>query len=142
MREIKYHKSDVNAISISYGFNKSRNGNNVPKETTSGWKLQVEWKDRSTSWVPLKYLNSPNSLELAEYAINNKVEHKPAFHWWVRDASKKQDNIIGKIENNYWNTYHKFTIRVPKKVDEALLIYKEMGTDFWRRLIEKEMLKV
>ena len=60
----------------------------------------------------------------------------------MRDAAKKHDHIIGKIENNYWNTYHKFTIRVPKKVDEALLIYKEMGTDFWRRLIEKEMFKV
>ena len=43
--EITDHKSDGNAILISDGFIKSRNGNNVPKKTTSWWKLQFERKD-------------------------------------------------------------------------------------------------
>ena len=35
------HKSDGNVISISDGFIKSINGNNLPNNTTSGWELQV-----------------------------------------------------------------------------------------------------
>jgi hypothetical protein len=39
-------------------------------------------------------------------------------------------------------TTHKFGIKVPKTVQEALAIDEETGTDFWRRAIEKEMRKV
>ena len=90
----------------------------------------MEWKDGSTSWVPLKDLKVSNPLELAEYAINNKIDREPAFHWWVRDVAKKRDRIIGKIAKKYWKTSHKFGIRVPKTVDEALQIDKETGTTF------------
>mmetsp|Transcript_15996 Transcript_15996/g.23839 ORF Transcript_15996/g.23839 Transcript_15996/m.23839 type:complete len:1130 (+) Transcript_15996:7540-10929(+) len=142
LSEISDHKSDGNAIAISDGFIKSRSGNDVPKKTTAGWKMQVEWKDGSTSWVPLKDLKVSNPLELAEYAINNKIDREPAFHWWVRDVAKKRDRMIGKIAKKYVKTSHKFGIRVPKTVDEALQIDKETGTDFWRKAIEKEMLNV
>ena len=60
LSEITDHNSDGNIISISDGFIKSRNGNNLPKNTTARWKLQVEWKDRSASWVLLKYLKASN----------------------------------------------------------------------------------
>ena len=80
MSNITDNNSDGNEISISDGFIKSRNGNNLPNKTTNGWKLQVEWKDGSTSWVPLKDLKASNLIELAEYKINNNIEHKPAFH--------------------------------------------------------------
>ena len=42
LSKITDHKSDGNAISISDGYIKSRNGKNVPTKTTAGWKLQVE----------------------------------------------------------------------------------------------------
>ena len=57
-RKITYHKSDGNKISISDGFIKSRNGNNVPNKTMDGCKLQVDRKDGSIFWVPLKYLKA------------------------------------------------------------------------------------
>ena len=65
LSEITDHKSDGNAIPISYVFIKLINGKNLPKNTTSGCKLQVEWKDGLTSWVTLKYLKASNPLELA-----------------------------------------------------------------------------
>ncbi|KAI2495965.1 Reverse transcriptase (RNA-dependent DNA polymerase) [Fragilaria crotonensis] len=42
----------------------------------------------------------------------------------------------------YWRTTHKFGIRVPKTVEEALAIDEETGTDFWRKALGKEMTKV
>ena len=49
LSKITDHKSDRTVIYISDGFIKSINENNVPNKTTSVWKLQVKWKDRSTS---------------------------------------------------------------------------------------------
>ncbi len=37
---------------------------------------------------------------------------------------------------------HKFGLKLPHSVQEALHIDEEMGTNFWRRAIEKEMKKV
>jgi hypothetical protein len=33
-----------------------RNGKRITKKTSTGWDLEVEWKDGSTSWLPLKLL--------------------------------------------------------------------------------------
>ena len=67
LSDISYHKSYCNAISISDGFIKLRNGNDVPNNIMDGCKLQVEWKDGLTSWVTLKYLMASNPLESAEW---------------------------------------------------------------------------
>ena len=48
---------------------------------TAAWKLQVKWRYWLTYWVPLKDLKASNPLELSEYAINNKIELKPALYW-------------------------------------------------------------
>ena len=49
----------------------------------------------------------------------------------MRDVANKQDQIIDKVENNYWKTSHKLGIRIPKTVDEVLNTDKETGTEFW-----------
>ena len=142
LREITDHKSDGNAIAISDGFIRSKNGNEVPKKTTAGWKLMVEWKDGSSQWIQLKDLKVSNPLELAEYAINNKLEREPAFHWWVRDVMSKRDRIIGKIAKQHRRTTHKFGIRIPKSVEDAIRIDKENGNEYWMNAIKKEMTNV
>ncbi|KAI2501062.1 Reverse transcriptase (RNA-dependent DNA polymerase) [Fragilaria crotonensis] len=48
---------------------------------------------------------------------------------------------VAKVKR-YWRTTHKFGIRVPKTVEEALAIDEETGTDFWRKALGKEMTKV
>lgn len=62
------HAKDATAISKDNGFVFAKNGNRIPKKTTTGWKLMIEWKDGSTTWVPLKEVKSSNPIELAEYA--------------------------------------------------------------------------
>jgi hypothetical protein len=71
LQEIVDHAKDNTAIPISDGFTVSYNGNQIPKKTTQGWKLLCQWKDGSTSWVPLVKLKDLNPVELAEYAFAN-----------------------------------------------------------------------
>ena len=78
MKEICDHCKDGRAIPISNGFTTNKNGNKMPKQTTIGWQLLVEWKDGSTDWMDLK---ESNPVELAEYAVANKIVEEPAFKW-------------------------------------------------------------
>ena len=142
LKEIVDHRSDASAIPISDGFTTSKNGNRSPKQTTRGWELLVEWKDQTTNWIPLKDLKESNPVELAEYAMANKLLEEPAFAWWAKEVLRKRDRIIAKVKSRYWKTTHKFGFKLPHSVEEALRIDEETGTDHWRRAIEKEMGKV
>jgi hypothetical protein len=128
--EIIDHAKDNSAIPISDGFTLSFNGNKVPKKTTRGWKLLCQWKDESTSWVPLVDLKDSNPIELAEYDVANKIDQEPAFHWWVANILRKCHRIIAKLKKRYWRITHKFGIRLPKTIEEAIQINRETNTTF------------
>ena len=142
LSEITDHRSDNLAIRIDDGFVTSRNGNRVPKPTTRGWSLLVSWKDGSSNWVPLKNLKDAYPVQIAEYTVANKIANEQAFNWWVlHTALRKRNRIVTKVKR-YWKATHKFGIRVPKTVEEALAFDEETGTDFWRKAPGKEMAKV
>ena len=44
---------------------------------------------------------------------------------------KKRDRIIAKVKTKYWKTTHKFGIRIPKNLKEALELDKLNGNDYW-----------
>ena len=142
LKEIQDHRSDGRAITRANGWNTSRNGNKTPKLTTIGWQLLVEWKTGGTEWVPLKALKQSNPIELAEYAVANNIQDEPAFRWWVPHTLRTRERIISKVKSRYWVTTHKFGIKLPKTVQEALQIDKKTGTDFWKKAIQKEMSNV
>ena len=142
LKEVIDHHKSTAAIPISDGFFISKNGNRTPKQTTRGWKLLVEWKDGSTDWIPLKDLKESNPVELAEYAVANKLLDEPAFAWWAKSVLRRRNRIISKVKSRYWKTTHKFGFKLPHSVEEALKIDEETGTDYWRQAIEKEMSKV
>ena len=111
--------------------------------TTRGWELCVEWADGSTNWVKLKDLkHSSYPLQLADYAHNNKIDDEAAFAWWDPYTMKKRKTIISKLKSKYWQRTHKYGMRVPKLVKEALAIDKEEGNNVWRESIEEEMKKI
>jgi hypothetical protein len=85
-------------------------GRKYPKKTTKGWKLGVEWKDGTTSWVPLSTLNESNPVEIAEYAVAHELSDEPAFSWWVPFTLKKRDAIISAANQRYWKWTHKYGI--------------------------------
>ena len=142
MDEIADHRKDASAITADDGFVVSRNGNRVPKKTTQGWELFVNWKGGSSEWIKLKDIKDAYPVEIAEYAVTNKIASEPAFHWWVHDVLRKRKRIISKVKSKYWKTTHKFGVQIPKTVEEALQLDDETGTDLWKRALTKEMSKV
>ena len=113
LNEITDHKSDASAIKKGDDFTQSHNGNRIRKKTTRGWKFNVEWKDGSSSWIPLSELKASNPVELAEYAVANAIAGEPALAWWVNDVLKRRNRIISKVKSRYWRTTHKFGIKLP-----------------------------
>jgi len=143
LQEISGHRKEPGvALDMENGYTVSANGNKVPKRTTKGWQLQVEWKGGEQEWIPLKDLKASNPIEVAEYAVANHIENEPAFSWWVKEILRHRRRIVSKVKSKYWRTTHKFGIKLPHTAEEALQMDKESGTDFWARAIEKELRKV
>jgi hypothetical protein len=142
LSDIIDHKSDGKAVASDDGFFLDRHGKQQRRITTKGWKLLVEWKDGTSSWVPLADMKEAFPIDVAKYAVSNKISSEPAFAWWVPHVLGKRDRLIKKVASKYWKRTHKYGIRLPHSVEEALRIDEETGTDFWRKAIEKEMRNV
>jgi hypothetical protein len=81
------HESDDTAVTrddmyVQHGINKHL------RKTTKGWKLCVEWKDGTSTWVRLADIKESNPVEVAEYAIAQGISEQPAFLWWVPHVIK------------------------------------------------------
>jgi hypothetical protein len=87
-------------------------------------------------------LKESNPVQVAEYAVANKIADEPAFAWWIGDVLHRRNRIISKVSSRYWKRTHKFSLLVPKTVKEALEIDQDTGTDFWRKAIALEMKNV
>ena len=142
MNEITDHRKDASAISINDGFVANSSGNAVPKKTTRGWELLVSWKDGSSDWIKLKDIKDAYPVQIAEYAVANRIIDEPAFNWWAKSVLRKRNRIISKLKSKYWKTTHKFGIEVPRSVEQALAIDEQTGTDHWRKALNKEMSRV
>jgi hypothetical protein len=112
LSEIIGHHKDGNAI---WGDDAKIPGTDHPQRTTKGWQLLVEWKDRSSDWIPLADLKNSYPVQVAEYTVN-KIALEPAFAWWVPHALKKRDWIIQKVKTRFRKKTHKFGIEVPLSV--------------------------
>ena len=121
IREILDHSRGARSLRADDGYIEIR-GKRVPRRSTKGWKICVEWKDGSTSWVSLKDLKESNPIELAEYAVANKLVSEPAFSWWVPYTLKKRDRIIKAVRKRFHRKLEKFGIEIPRDVRRALEI--------------------
>jgi hypothetical protein len=140
VKEIVGHRTDGHALSKADG-QYMVGGHLRNKKTTAGWKINVEFTDGSSAWLPLKDVKESNPIELAEYAIQNRIDDEPAFKWWVSLVIRKRNRMVNKVKKKYWRTTHKFGIRIPKTVAEALQLDKENGNTYWSDAISKEMSK-
>ena len=78
-------------------------------------------------------------MQLAQYAISHKLDKETAFKWWIKPTLKHQDRFLKALKSKYSSRTHKFGIRVPTSVKEALAIDKETNTTYWHDAIQKEM---
>jgi hypothetical protein len=110
--------------------------------TTKGWKFCCEWTDGSTSWEPMRNLKESNPIQLAEYGEQHDLLDEPAFSWWAKYVLRKRKRLISKVKSRYWQRTHKFGVRLPQTVAEALALDKEEGNTLWYDAIQKEMKNV
>ena len=113
------------------------NGKSYKQKTTRGWKLCIEWKDKSTSWERLSDMKESCPVEVAEYAEAVGISDAPAFSWWTAHVLKKRQRIFVTVNKRYHKLTHKFRIKVPKTGEEALAC--QNGNDLSWKAIQKEM---
>jgi hypothetical protein len=117
----------------------TRTGTKRWKETTKGWEILVHWKDGSSTWLSLNEIKNSNPLQLAENAVQRQYSGEPAFTRWVLHVLQKRNQIIGKVNSKYWVQTHKFGVKIPKSVKEAIAFDAENGNTLWWDATCKEM---
>ena len=70
-------------------------------------------------------------MELAEYAVQRNISDMPAFAYWVPYTLKKRDMIISKLKSKYWERTHKYGIKIPKHMKEAIAFDRENNNTYW-----------
>ncbi len=75
-REISDHRKDSTALNVAQGSFMTSAGNPVSKKTTRGWHILVEWRDGSMTWHRMADIKESYPVQLAEYAVSNKIDHE------------------------------------------------------------------
>ena len=139
LNHIMDHKSNGQAVQPEDAFTVSQNGNKVRRQTTKGWFFQVQWKDGTDSWLPLRELKESNPVQVSKYAQSAQLLDVPAFTWWAPHTLKKRDNIISKVVLRTKKKSHKYGIKVPSNVRHALELDKNNRNTLWADAIDLEM---
>ena len=74
----------------------------------------------------LKDIKNSYPVQMAEYAVENRILEEPAFAWWTKHVLNKRYQILSKMQQ-YWVQPHKYGLRVPKTVNEAVDIDQDNG---------------
>ena len=82
-------------------------------------------------WVKLKGMKDLYPLEVIEYVRIHKLKEVAAFAWWIPHYEKMKKRMINKVKSEYWETTHKYGIRIPKNIEEAEIIDTENMNTIW-----------
>jgi len=137
-KEIIDHWKDKHAIEIADQYYK-KNGCHYKKKMMTGWELEVEWKDGTSPWLPLKTLKETNLVQVADYACSNKIDMEPAFDWWVTTVLQRRNWIIKCAMNRRHHIGYKFGIPLPSSVADAECLDRINGKTLWMDALCKEM---
>ena len=119
MDKIVDHRKEDTAYDKANGFVIDKYGNKSHRTMTKGWKLLVNWKDGTQSWIPLTEVKDSNPIELAENTVAKEFNKEPAFTWWVPFTLHKCNRIIAAVNNMTKKKSHKYGIKVPRSVAHA-----------------------
>ena len=132
-------KKDNKALSGDDLYVTTKSGRRRIRETTSGWKFLIQYKDGSETWMTLKRLKESNPLELAEFATARGIAEEPAFCWWVPYTLRRRDRIIATVNKRIKKISHKYGVEVPTSIEHAYKIDRANKNTLWRDAINKEM---
>ena len=139
MKEIIDYCTNRQEVKQQDAFITTMTGTKRRRESTRGWEIFIEWKDGSMNWVALKDVEESYPVQVAKFAISNRIAEEPAFTWWVPFVMKKRNCILAKVKSKYWLRSHKFRIRIPKSVEEVKRVDDQNRNTLWWDAICKEM---
>ena len=142
MEAIIGHRRTGEEVKQADAFVTSKSGQHRRKPTTKGWEFLIRWKDGNETWSPLKDVKQSFPVQIAEYAVEKRIHQEPAFAWWIPSVLRKRERILSKVKSKYWQRTHKFGIRVPKTVEEAMKLDLENHNTHWSDAIAQEMKNV
>ena len=137
--EIIDHRTTGKEMHKKDAFIHSSNGGKRRKETTIGHEILIQWKDGSTTWEALKDIKECYPVQLAEFAVQYRLDTLPAFAWWVPHVLKKRQRIISKVKSNYWARKTKYGFSIPRTADEAKDEDTKNGNTLWMDALRLEM---
>ena len=133
MEGIIYYRKDVaNAITKDDMYIVTKHGQKKIRKTTVGWKLLVQWRDQSKSWINLKYLKECHPIEVAEFDKARGIADEPTFAWWVPYTMRKRDLILSALKSFVRKTTNKYGIEILTIIKHGHRLDKENGNNFWR----------
>jgi hypothetical protein len=130
-KEIFNHQRNENALDKADLYMVLTNGKQIPTKSTAGWDFEVEWKDGTTSWLPLKESKETNGVEVAQYANDNRLIEEPAFTWCAPHYLKKMKRLIKLSKTRHVRNGYKFGICVPNTIEEAIALDIENNNTLW-----------
>ena len=112
-------KQDEQAVSKDDQYATTKSGSRRLRKTTCGWKLIVQWKDGSASWIPLKDMKESHPVESAKFAKSRGIATETDFIWWVPHTLQKRDVIISSVKSRIRRTTYKYVIEITKSLEHA-----------------------
>ncbi|CAJ1944853.1 unnamed protein product [Cylindrotheca closterium] len=119
------HRTDGTRVHADDGFFMVKN-KKVPRRTTKGWYLCAQIHGDETEWIDLKTAKEAYPIQVAEYAVANKLVSQPAFSWWVPYTLKKRDRILKAVKFGF-----ELPGSGPKDVRHAYEIDANTGSNHW-----------
>ena len=87
-------------------------------------------------------MKAEHPIEVAEFAVANRIDDEPAFKWWVRYTLRKRDHIIASIRSRVLKKTHKYGIEIPTSIEHARALDTANGNTLWMDALAKEMYNV
>jgi hypothetical protein len=96
---VDFKKYEATAISKAEKWVVTARGQPRLRMSTAGWKLLIQWRDGSETWVPLKDMKESHPVETAEFSRARGIDDEVAFACWVPYTLHKGDVIISAIKS-------------------------------------------
>ena len=62
-----------------------------------GWKFLIQWKDVTTTYMPLKILKDFNPFDVAEFLVTRGISDEATFSWWAPFTLNNRDRVISAV---------------------------------------------
>ena len=142
MEKITDYRFDEAVVKSHDAFVTPSFGTKHRRQTTQGVSLCIKWRNGNTTWMTLKDIKEAHPVKLLEYTVSGKISADPAFDWWVPNTLKNRNHIIAKVKSKYCLKTHKFGIKFPKNMKQAIEFDRENRNTLWWYAVCQEMKNV